>query len=169
MQISNPTTELTIKSAQAHNVIEGYASVFGIVDKHNDIIAKGAFRSSISNNVKLLWQHDATQPLGIVTLLAEDEYGLKIEAEINHKTQSGSDVINLIKQKAISGLSIGFNIRDATYDQDGYRIITDLELIEVSIVTFPANNMATIKQIKAEHDVNLIMKLENLINQLIKL
>ena len=72
--------DLVIKSSKSDvTVISGYASVFGIVDSHNDIVMKGAFKSVKVDNVKLLWQHDIYKPIGAVTFLSEDQYGLKFE------------------------------------------------------------------------------------------
>ncbi len=72
------SADFTVKSASKRNtIIEGYASVFDITDSHNDMIVKGAFKSSKSSCVKLLWQHDVTKPIGVITILEEDGYGLK--------------------------------------------------------------------------------------------
>lgn len=143
--------EFVIKSSKTDNtMIVGYASVFEVADSQNDIISKGAFKNSASDKVRLLWQHDVTKPIGVIKLLEEDEYGLKIEAEINNKTVLGAEAAALIKQKAVSGLSIGFNIKSSDYNSKGTRIIDDVELMEVSIVTFPANIMAGISQVKQQ-------------------
>ena len=74
--------------ADLNTRLEGYASVFGTLDHHNDIIIKGAFASSIRKKIKLLWQHDTLKPIGIIHRLAEDDFGLKIEAEINNKVST---------------------------------------------------------------------------------
>ncbi|MCP5370024.1 MAG: HK97 family phage prohead protease [Rickettsiaceae bacterium] len=160
--------KLTIKSSGYNNIISGYASVFQVVDNHNDIISFGAFKTSMNNSVKLLWQHEITKPIGMVTLMKEDQYGLKIEAEININIKEGSDATHLIRQGAVSGLSIGFDIKEYNYNQDGYRVITDLNLMEVSVVTFPANNMATISQIKS-YDYEYQKAINNLEQLIIQL
>lgn len=161
LYIGSTNPKLTIKSTNDTSVIEGYASVFQIADNQNDIVAPGAFKSSLNNHVKLLWQHDATKPIGLVTFMREDQYGLHIAAEINIQTKEGSDAKHLVKQGAVSGLSIGFEIKEYSYNQDGYRVIHDLNLMEVSIVTFPANNMAMINQIKSS-DYRYQQAIENL-------
>lgn len=168
LYIGSTNPKLTIKSDNGTSIIEGYASVFQIADNHNDIIAPGAFKNSINNDVKLLWQHDVTKPIGVVTGMQEDQYGLKVEAEINIQTKEGSDARHLVKQGAVSGLSIGFEIKEYSYNQDGYRVIHDLNLMEISIVTFPANNMAMINQIKSSdyQYQKAINNLEQLITQL---
>jgi HK97 family phage prohead protease len=163
--------EFFIKSSKADNtVIIGYASVFEVTDNQNDIISKGAFKNSQSHNVKLLWQHDVTKPIGVIKYLAEDDYGLKIEAEINNKTLLGAEASALIKQKAVSGLSIGFTIKSSDYNIQGLRVIEEVELMEISIVTFPANNMAGISQIKQQRlDSTSLDELEHLVRQLEKI
>jgi len=118
----------------------------------------------------LLWQHDVTKPIGVIKYLAEDDYGLKIEAEINNKTLLGAEASALIKQKAVSGLSIGFTIRSSDYNLQGLRVIDEVELMEISIVTFPANNMAGISQIKQQTmDSTWLDELEHLVRQLEKI
>ena len=163
--------EFFIKSSKSDNtVIIGYASVFEVTDNQNDIISKGAFKNSESHNVKLLWQHDVTKPIGVIKYLAEDDYGLKIEAEINNKTLLGAEASALIKQKAVSGLSIGFTIRSSDYNLQGLRVIDEVELMEISIVPFPANNMAGISQIKQQTmDSTWLDELEHLVRQLEKI
>lgn len=142
-------SDLIIKSSRASNtIISGYASVFGILDSQNDVIVKGDFRSVESRNVKLLWQHDPNRPIGLVKSLSEDEYGLKFEAEINNKIEVGREASELIKQKAICGLSIGFSINSSSYNEKGMRVIDDVNLAEISVVTFPANKQAEITHVK---------------------
>lgn len=156
MKESHPCSDITIKSVKntANCIISGYASVFGIIDKHNDVIAPGAFKTAKEGEVKLLWQHDHLKPIGIVKMLKEDQYGLKFEAEINGKTTLGKETIELIKQKAIGGLSVGFEINNSSYDEKGIRVIDDASLIEVSVVTFPANNQAEIISVKSRFKNN---------------
>lgn len=81
------------------------------------MIVKGAFKSIEARNVKLLWQHDASKPIGLIKSLSEDEYGLKFEAEINNNIETGREASELIKQKAICGLSIGFSINSSSYNE----------------------------------------------------
>lgn len=167
--------EFIIKSSKIdHTIISGYASVFGIADSQNDIMNKGAFKNAENHKIKLLWQHDVTKPIGIITLLEEDEYGLKIEAEINNRITNGKEATELIKQRAVCGLSVGFTINESDYDKKGARVIKEANLMEVSIVTFPANNEARINHIR-HHDNkddsnknNQIKELEALINKLEK-
>jgi HK97 family phage major capsid protein len=140
---------LTIKSIENNNVlIEGYATVFNIPDAHNDVIIKGTFNKISSNNIKLLWQHNSDMPIGIVNSLIEDDYGLKITATINNRIQCGLEAIELISSGALDGLSIGFYIKLSQYNKLGERIIQKAELVEISIVTFPANKHAKISYVR---------------------
>ena len=111
-----------------------------------------------------------TKPIGVIKYLAEDDYGLKIEAEINNKTLLGAEASALIKQKAVSGLSIGFTIKSSDYNSQGLRVIEEVELMEISIVTFPANSRAGISQIKQQTlETTSLSELEYLVRQLEKI
>jgi HK97 family phage prohead protease len=163
------SSDFMVKSKRKDNtVISGYASVFGVIDTHNDVVVKGAFKNTESRKVKLLWQHDVTKPIGIISLLKEDEYGLLLEAEININTVAGAEAAELIKQKAVAGLSIGFSINSSDYNKEGSRVISDIELREISIVTFPANQNAEIQYIK-EIDIAEPLLEQKKLNELAKL
>jgi len=157
------SSDFIVKSRRKDNtVISGYASVFGVIDTHNDLVVKGAFKNAESHKVKLLWQHDVTKPIGIISLLKEDEYGLLLEAEININTVAGAEAAELIKQKAVAGLSIGFSINSSDYNKEGSRVISDVELREISIVTFPANQHAEIQCIKEIDVTDSLLEQKNL-------
>lgn len=143
--------KLVIKSEGGGFIISGYASVYDIADQDNDIIVKGAFTNLENKNVKLLWQHNHEKPLGVIQTIFEDNYGLKVEATINSKIESGFEAIELIKQGAVNALSVGFNIISSYFNEGGQRVITEVDLIEVSIVTFPANTEAQINYIQSEN------------------
>ena len=85
MKQSISSEVLVIKSAAQGNVIvSGYASVFGVINSHDDIVMRGAFTNiSQKKDIKFLWQHDQTKPIGVITSLVEDDYGLYIESSIN--------------------------------------------------------------------------------------
>ena len=145
--------KLTVKATTKNHVtISGYASVFGVVDNHNDIVVAGAFGKRPRRDIKFLWQHDQAKPIGVVSSILEDEYGLYVECNINSTTVLGQEAISLIDQGAINGLSIGFVTKDAQYNDLGQREITAADLYEVSIVTFPANEDATINRISTALD-----------------
>jgi HK97 family phage prohead protease len=169
MEQGSIISDFTVKSAKKDNtVISGYASVFGVIDNHNDVIEKGAFKTVCAHKVKLLWQHDTTKPIGIIKFLKEDEYGLQFEAEINNGTNVGREASELVKQGAVDSLSIGFLIKSSDYNKKGSRVICDLDLMEISIVTFPANIHASITQIKSD-DLICATQDEEKLNELSKL
>ncbi|RYH11186.1 HK97 family phage prohead protease [Tropicimonas sp. IMCC6043] len=125
------------------SVIEGYASLFGLKDQGNDIVQPGAYRASLQalqdsdRRVKMLWQHDPAQPIGVWDEVREDERGLRVKGRILTDVAKGREAAALIEAGAIDGLSIGYRTKRAEKDAAGRRLLHDLELWEVSLVTFP--------------------------------
>lgn len=124
----------------------GYASVFGNIDQHGDIIQKGAFQKSLNEKkfTLLFWQH-SVEPVGEIEECYEDEIGLRIKGYFFTAVQIGYYANYLHKQNFIFGLSVGFRIKDYKIKdqvQEEIRIITDADLIEVSMVTHAANERA---------------------------
>ncbi len=123
--------------------IEGYASLFGAADQGGDVVGKGAYASSLAafsrdgRKVKMLWQHDPTQPIGVWDEVIEDGRGLWVKGRILESTQKGREATALIEAGAIDGLSIGYRTVKSTKNDKGQRLLTELELWEVSLVTFP--------------------------------
>ncbi|MEE4189101.1 MAG: HK97 family phage prohead protease [Roseobacter sp.] len=128
---------------QEGSVICGYASLFGDVDQGNDIVESGAYAGSLKAlgagglRVKMLWQHDATQPIGIWDEVREDKKGLWVKGRLLDTVAKGREAIALIAAGAIDGLSIGYRTKKASKNAKGQRLLTELELWEVSLVTFP--------------------------------
>jgi len=124
-------------------VIEGYASLFGQGDQGGDVVQKGAYEASLKSlaaenrRVKMLWQHDPAQPIGVWDEVREDARGLFVKGRILDSTQRGREAAALIEAGALDGLSIGYRTRKATKTDKGQRLLTELELWEVSLVTFP--------------------------------
>ncbi len=136
-------------------VIEGYGAYLGNQDRVGDIIEKGAFLKAIRKHksgdmaVKMLWQHDYRRPVGVWGDMREDEKGLYVKGRIITQSQDGSSAYALIKGGAIDGLSIGFVPVNWTVDsKTGIRTIHEVELYEISLVTFPANEKARIQSVK---------------------
>jgi len=131
----------------------GYASVYGVKDLQGDIIKKGAFAKSIKerNPFPLCWSHDIRNPLGIVHL-REDDYGLLCEGELNLEIQEGREKRALMLQGAVKGLSIGFDVINQERMKDGTPVIIEGKLYEVSLVLFPANELAQVQVVKAQDD-----------------
>lgn len=132
--------ELTVKDGTR---IEGYASLFGACDQGGDIVERGAYAASLKalkaegRNVKMLWQHDPAQPIGIWDEVREDARGLYVKGRLLDSVGRGREAAALIEAGAIDGLSIGYRTVRAAKNDKGRRLLTELELWEVSLVTFP--------------------------------
>jgi uncharacterized protein len=154
------------KEVSETGIFKGYASVFGgKPDSHGDIIAHGAFSKSVLNGgrngtgIAMLWQHNSDQPIGVYPDIHEDGKGLKVEGQIAVETSLGHDAHVLMKMGAIKGLSIGW---DFPRDKNGRaleesfeidekkrtRTLKQIELWEISPVTFPAQVRARITGVK---------------------
>lgn len=124
-------------------VIEGYASRFGDADQGGDIVVKGAYGPSLcrmqaeGRQVKMLWQHDPAQPIGVWDEVREDEKGLYVKGRLLESVARAREAAALIAAGAIDGLSIGYRTLKAAKTEQGRRLLTELELWEVSLVTFP--------------------------------
>lgn len=131
---------------------EGYGSVFGVVDSYNDIVVKGAFEDSLKEYgmPKLLLQHSTWMVGGKWLEAREDEKGLWLKGQLNLEVQSAREVYALMKQGAINGLSIGYRTLEEDINRvTGENTIKKVRLYEVSIVTFPANEAATVTGVKS--------------------
>ena len=123
-------------------VIEGYASRFGLPDQGGDIVAKGAFGASLArlaakgDKVRMLWQHDPTKPIGVWDEIREDETGLWVKGRLLSEVALAREAATLIDAGAIDGLSIGYRTLRSEREGKGRRLL-ELELWEVSLVTFP--------------------------------
>jgi phage prohead protease, HK97 family len=124
-------------------IIEGYASLFGLPDQGGDIVCKGAYAKGLERlaarggNVKMLWQHDPAQPIGIWDEIFEDTRGLYVKGRLLPDVARAKEAAALIAAGAIDGLSIGYRTVAAEKDAKGQRLLAELELWEVSLVTFP--------------------------------
>lgn len=148
--------KLDIKELTEAGTFSGLASVYGITDTDNDIVAAGAFGKSLLTrpDVKLLWQHDRREPIGIFTLIEERGNALYVEGKLAVGVEKADEAYILLKMGAISGLSVGFVTKDYNYDTTtNVRTITEAELYEISVVTFPANEAAHIMSVKNIKDM----------------
>lgn len=140
-----------------YGYFEGYGSIFGNKDLGNDVIEKGAFINSLkkrkAKNVKLLYQHKSDMPIGVFESIKEDDKGLYVKGKLALKTQAGAEAYELLKMGALDGLSIGFRVKPESVSYDkraNKRIIKEVDLMEISLVTFPMNPKATISSVKGE-------------------
>ncbi|MBF9036027.1 HK97 family phage prohead protease [Rhodobacterales bacterium HKCCE2091] len=125
------------------SVIEGYASLFDTTDRGGDVVQSGAYGRSLKalsdagRRVKMLWQHDPAQPIGVWDEIREDAKGLYVRGRILDAVEKGREAKALIEAGAIDGLSIGYRTIRATKNEQGLRLLSEVELWEVSLVTFP--------------------------------
>ena len=123
--------------------IAGYASLFGSCDQGGDIVEKGAYAASLKRlaatgrRVRMLWQHDPTEPIGIWDDVREDTRGLLVKGRLLRDVARAREAAALIEAGAIDGLSIGYRTLRATKDGQGRRLLSEVALWEVSLVTFP--------------------------------
>ena len=143
-----------LANVDGDGTFSGYASLFGKVDLAKDRVASGAFQHSLmergTKNVRMLFQHDPAQPIGVWKEIREDDQGLFVKGKIATDTRAGRDVLALLRSGAVDGLSIGFRTKKSrTNAKSGIRTIEAADLWEISIVTFPMLPQARITQIKA--------------------
>ena len=123
--------------------VEGYASVFGLADQGGDVVLPGAYAASLASlkaagrGVKMLWQHDPGQPIGVWDHVAEDARGLFVRGRLLPEVARAREALALVGAGAVDGLSIGYRTKRAERDGKGRRLLAELELWEVSLVTFP--------------------------------
>ncbi len=129
---------------------EGYGAIFGNVDRDGDVVEPGAFAESLKARMPvLLWQHDTKAPIGRFEEVREDEKGLYVKGRLSMQGR-GAEAYELLRMGALDGLSIGFITREATRDAaTGTRRISKADLMEVSLVTFPANDLARTHSVKS--------------------
>ena len=146
-----------LKAEAEEGVFVGYGSVFGVKDLGNDVVERGAFQKSLNGaspkKIKMLWQHKSDTPIGIYEEIFEDSRGLKVKGRLALGTQGGSEAYELMKMGAIDGMSIGFRADPAKQEYDSKnkrRILKELELMEISLVTFPMNQSARVQAVKGE-------------------
>lgn len=165
MQMEHKGFAFEVKEVTAEGTIEGYAAVFGNVDRGGDKILPGAFVESLrkaaqqGQTVKMLFNHDPNQPIGVWEDLAEDAKGLWGKGRLVMEVPKAQEVHALLKAKALGGLSIGYVTDESDWDGN-VRLLKSVQLYEVSPVTFPMNERAKISSVKsAEGAAEIIDKL----------
>ncbi len=133
-------------------LFEGYASVFSVIDQGMDVVAPGAFAKSLATGqkVKMLWQHDQRSPIGVWDEVREDATGLFVKGRLLKDVQQGREALALMTAGAIDSLSIGYRTIEATTEGNGHiRRLVEIDLKEVSLVTFPMLTAARITSVKS--------------------
>ena len=162
--IQHKSVALTLKKEPDQDgVFEGYASVFGIVDQGMDVVERGAFRKSLgSRKVKMLWQHDMAQPIGVWDEIYEDERGLFVRGRLLKEVEKGREAMALLRAGAIDSMSIGYRTMEAMPEGDGrVRKLMEVDLFEISLVTFPMlpdAKVTNVKSISTERDFEKFLR-----------
>jgi hypothetical protein len=167
--------EIKAEDVTDEGFFKGYASTFnGPPDAGGDVVLPGAFNGTIERGgrnktgIALLWSHQATQPLGIWTSLLEDKKGLAVQGQIAVETSLGRDTHTLMKMKAVQGLSIGYDTLEYEIDDKGKRRIRKLkevELWEISLVTFPMNVRGRVTNVKAIEEAATEREMEHALRE----
>lgn len=142
------TFKFEIKELQEDGTFEGYAAIFNNIDSYGDIIEKGAFKKTLSEHAEfpILWSHDPRDPIGVVSA-EEDTHGLKVKGKLALGVQRAREIYELMKMKAVKGLSIGYDTIQKLIDEVG-RHLKEVKLWEVSPCTFQANELAEVTAVK---------------------
>lgn len=148
---------LKLKSVSESGEFEGYGSVFGVKDSYGDIVVPGAFTKSLENWKEkgrlpaLLWQHQTAEPIGVYTAMKEDDVGLYVKGRLLIDDDPlAKRAHGHMKAGSITGLSIGYWLNDWEYDKTKEAfLLREIDLWEVSPVTFPSNDEARISDVKS--------------------
>lgn len=138
---------------ETDGTFSGYASLFGAEDLGRDVIMPGAFRKSLEKagveRIRMLFQHDPNQPIGVWDIIREDQRGLYVKGRLTLDVERAREVHALMKDGGLNGLSIGFKtIRGKREQRTGLRHLMEVDLWEISVVTFPMLPEAQISSVK---------------------
>lgn len=142
--------------AQPEGRISGYGSAFGVVDSFGEVITAGAFAASLrqhaaaSSSPLMLWSHQTDRPIGRWDTLSEDSRGLLVEGQINLATTAGREAFAHLQAGDLNGLSIGFRPIASKPRPDGVLELSEVDLVEISVVTLPANASARVLSVRAQ-------------------
>jgi HK97 family phage prohead protease len=144
---------LVLDEVEPDGVFSGYASLFGAVDLGKDVVEKGAFSASLkargAGGIRMLFQHDPAEPIGVWTEIREDARGLFVRGRLTKDVARAREVLSLMRGGALDGLSIGFRaVRAKSDPRSGVRRILEADLWEISVVTFPMLPDARIDTVK---------------------
>lgn len=148
----NNTLILDIKSVDDSGTLKGYAAVYNNVDLIGELIEKGAFSKWLKKKRKslpLLWNHNASEVIGSIKTVTDDNNGLWVEGKINLEVAKANEVYSLLKNGDVTGMSIGFLVKKSERNKDGVTVLKELDLFEASITPIPANPAAQVVSVKA--------------------
>lgn len=154
MMKMNLTIPLEVKALHDRE-FEGHGSIFGNEDLGGDVVMPGAFNRSLNKHQEtgslpqMFWMHNPEKVLGKWTEMSEDDSGLRVKGVLAD-TPLGNEIRTLLKMDAVKGLSIGYSTVDSDYDRSGVRMLKDLELWEVSVVSLPMNPLAQVAHAKSQ-------------------
>jgi uncharacterized protein len=166
--------EVKKETVTAEGDFEGYGSTFGgAPDSGGDIIAKGCFAKTLKNKgrngngIALLWSHDSRAPIGVWRNIQEDDKGLFCQGTIHPKAQpDGIPVLDIMRMGGIRGLSIGYNtVKSSTDEKKKVRTLEEVDLWEISPVTFPMNTRASITAVKNIYEARTPRELEDALRE----
>ena len=143
----------TLSAVEADGTFTGYASLFGRADLGRDMVMPGAFRASLAKRgaggVKMLFQHDPNTPIGVWLDIREDGEGLFVKGRLTTDVERAREVLSLMRAGALDGLSIGYRtVRGRTDAKTGVRALYEVDLWEISVVTFPMLPEARVVSVK---------------------
>ncbi len=153
--------QLTKASGQGFKAVgdagtfEGYASTFGTLDLGGDIVVKGAYAKTLAartaRGIKLLFDHNPSQPIGVWEDLREDDTGLFGRGRLLLEVPKAAEIYTLMRAGAVDGLSIGYRVVNSARDAaNGARLLQEIDLREISVVTFPMNETSLIVGVKGD-------------------
>lgn len=139
-------------AVEADGTFAGYASLFGEADLGKDVMERGAFATSLkargAAGIRMLFQHDPAEPIGVWTEMREDARGLFARGQLNLEVARAREVLALMRGGGLDGLSIGFRTVRSRRGASGLRHVTEADLWEVSVVTFPMQPLARVQTVK---------------------
>jgi HK97 family phage prohead protease len=133
----------------------GHAAVFNERNSFNEIVKPGAFARTLADyharslRPPMLWSHRPDEVIGVWTDIREDATGLAVTGQLITETARGKEAHALLKAGALNGLSIGFRAKQSTRGANGVRILSEIDLVEISLVAVPAAGSARIKHVRS--------------------
>lgn len=147
--------DLRFAMGEAEGVFTGHAAIFNERNSHNEVVQRGAFANTLADhaarNIKppMLWSHRSDEIIGVWDDIREDAEGLAVRGRLITETTRGKEAHALLKAGALNGLSIGFRPKTASRDTKGVRVLSEIELVEISLVALPSAGRARIKNVRS--------------------